>query len=68
MSNLIGTNTIETESERQAQIIEKYYKEAMSAVNIKNENTCQRKQLATTHGNRLEKHNLYRIPSRSNFK
>eukprot|EP00983_Pelagomonas_calceolata_P005236 171096-Pelagomonas_calceolata.AAC.1 len=30
-----GTNTIETEPERQAQVIEKYYTEAMSAVNIK---------------------------------
>ena len=29
------TNTIETEPERQAQIIERYYTEAMSAVNIK---------------------------------
>eukprot|EP00983_Pelagomonas_calceolata_P018351 574483-Pelagomonas_calceolata.AAC.1 len=31
-----GTNTIEAEPDRQAQITEKYYTEAMSAVNIKN--------------------------------
>eukprot|EP00983_Pelagomonas_calceolata_P008113 263495-Pelagomonas_calceolata.AAC.1 len=31
-----GTNTIETGPKKQAQIIEKYYTEAMSAVNIKN--------------------------------
>eukprot|EP00983_Pelagomonas_calceolata_P060498 1146394-Pelagomonas_calceolata.AAC.1 len=63
-----GTNTIETEPARQAQIIEKYYIEAMNAVNIKKGKCLPEEAPRNYPGNRLEKQNLYRIPSGSNFK